>query len=128
MGADVVRTCTEGSIAPLQTVWRLDPTGVEEQGMCTLGFPRNLGGPVVSRPHHPDGGHPERTQPLAARARARRGTERRQARGGYRQAKATKRGGMGGGKSEHRVVLWKQGNPGPRETRWKEGAAETWHR
>jgi len=28
--------------------WRGGPTGVEEQGMSTLGFSRNLGGPAVS--------------------------------------------------------------------------------
>jgi hypothetical protein len=28
--------------------WRGGPTGVEEQGMSTMGFPRNLGDPVVS--------------------------------------------------------------------------------
>jgi hypothetical protein len=28
--------------------WRGGPTGVEEQGMCTAGFPRNLGDPAVS--------------------------------------------------------------------------------
>jgi hypothetical protein len=128
VGADVVRTVRKAASGRCNRSGGLDPTGVLEQGMGTLGFPRNVGGPVVSRPQHPDGGQPERTQPLAARVRARRGAERRQAQGGYRQAKATKRGGMDGGMSEQRVVLWKQGNPGPRETLWKEGAAEAWHR
>jgi hypothetical protein len=95
--------------------------------MCTLGFPRNVGAPVVSRPDDPDGATGI-TRSRAGRARARRGTERKQALGGYRQAKATKCGGTDGGQSEHRVVLQKRGNPGPRETPWKEGDVGSWDR
>ncbi len=39
----------------------------------------------------------------------------------YRQAKATKRGGMGGRKSESLIVPMKQGNSAPRETLWRKG-------
>ena len=95
--------------------------------MCTLGFPRNVGEPVVSRLDDP-GGATGMYRPQADRARARRGSERKQALGGYRQTKATKCGGTNGGQSEHRVVLWKRGNPGPRETPWKEGDAGSWNR
>ena len=95
--------------------------------MYTPGFPRNVGDPVVSSLKNPDGGH-RNTQPLVHRVRARRGAERKQAQGWYRQTKATKRGGTDGGKSEHRIVLLKRGNPGPRETPWKEGDAKSWNR
>ena len=95
--------------------------------MCTPGFPRNVGGPVVSCLEDPDGGH-RMTQPPARDARARRRAERKQAQDRYRQAKATKCGGTDGGKSEHRIVLWKRGNPDPWETPWKEGDAESWNR
>jgi hypothetical protein len=47
VGADVV-VAAEGSTEASRKAWRGGPTGVEEQGMCTVGFPRNLGGPAVS--------------------------------------------------------------------------------
>ena len=52
---------------------------------------------------------------LAADASDGRGNETRM-RPGYRRAKETKRGGMGGGDSERRIVPWKRGNrpQGPR--------------
>jgi hypothetical protein len=39
------------------------PPGSKEQGMCTLGFPRNVGDPVVSSLEDPDGA----TGPLSPR-------------------------------------------------------------
>jgi hypothetical protein len=128
VGADVVRILYgrqhRGAVIGLACSI---PPGSKEQGMCTPGFPRNVGDPAVSRLKDPDGGH-RMTQPLVHRARARRGAERKQAQGRYCQAKATKCGGMDGGKSEHRIVLLKRGNPAPWETPWKEGDAESWNR
>jgi len=49
VGADVVEM-TEGSIEAPNMAWRGDPAGVTEQGMRTMGFPRNLGGPAASAP------------------------------------------------------------------------------
>jgi hypothetical protein len=47
VGADAV---TEGGRQHrgAEMAWRQGPTGVEEQGMSAMGFPRNLRGPVVS--------------------------------------------------------------------------------
>ena len=56
-------------------------------------------------------------QPQAHGARARRRVERKQARGWYRQAKATKCGGRVDGKSEHCIVLMKRGNSTRRRPR-----------
>ncbi len=47
--------------------------------------------------------------------------------GWYRQAKATKRGGMGGEESERLIVPLKRGNHA-HETPWREGGAERWNR
>lgn len=61
--------------------WCQGPTGVVEQGMCTQGFSRNLGGPVVSR------------HGVAVPT-----------------GEATKPAGMGGRESERPIVPWKRGN------------------
>ena len=64
--------------------------------MHTEGFPRNLGGPLVSTGE-----------------------------AWYRRAKATERGGMGERESEYLIVPEKQGNP-PQGTLWREGGTELW--
>ena len=68
MGADVVRTVRKAASGRYNRSGGSDPTGVEEQGMGTPGFSRNVGGPVVSRLHHPDGGQPEFSAPGRPRA------------------------------------------------------------
>jgi len=75
--------------------WRVGPAGVGEQGRGTVGFPRNVGDPVVST-LDPERGNRSRAQKPLARGVARHaaGSEA-SVPGGYRQAKATKRGGMG---------------------------------
>jgi hypothetical protein len=90
--------------------WPTGPAGVEEQGTSTAGFPRNLGIPVVSTTRAGKG-QPAKKKPQARRPRE---AERRERPDGrtrsvasqswYRQAKATKRGGTGGGDSEHPIV------------------------
>ncbi len=70
----------EGSIGALYWSGVADSVGVIEPGTHTWGLPRNLGGPAD----------------LALVA--------------YRQAKETKRGGMGGRESERLVVPVKRGN------------------
>ena len=93
--------------------WRRGPAGVGEQGTFTevlqepgrplhlLGKPRREHRVTNSRPlADASGGH---------------GSEQR-VRPGYRQAKATKRGGTGDGESERLIVLMTRGNrpEGPR--------------
>ena len=70
----------EGSIGALYWSGVADPVGVIEQGTHAWGLPRNLGDPVD----------------LALVA--------------YRQAKETKRGGMGGRESERLIVPATRGN------------------
>ncbi len=60
--------------------------------------------------------------PGRAERSARHRTERIASAGWYRQAKATKRGGRDGRKSEHPIVPPKPGNH-PHGTRWREGGA-----
>ena len=47
MGADAL-VAAEGSTEAPRWPGAGGPTGVKEQGMCTAGFPRNLGDPAVS--------------------------------------------------------------------------------
>ena|SRR5271157_2820798 len=86
--------------------------GVGEQGTLTSGFPRNLGGPAVSSVDPGRRYRVTNSRP-AAGASGGRGSETRM-RPGYRpgtgRAKATKRGGTGGGESERPIVPPTQGN------------------
>src|SRR4051812_10301129 len=95
------------------TAWRRGPAGVGEQGTLTEvlqepGRPLRLLG--ESRREH----RVTNSRPVAG-ASGGHGSETRM-QPGYRQAKATKRGGTGGGDSERRIVPWKRGNrpEGPR--------------
>ncbi len=36
-----------GTVSARRKAWRAGPAGVEEQGIGTVGFPRNVGGPLV---------------------------------------------------------------------------------
>jgi hypothetical protein len=102
--------CTEGRIEPLQTVWRARSHRGLRAGHVHTGVPQERGRSRRLRSIKSGRGH-RRIGPLAHGARARRRAERKQARGRYRQTKATKYGETGDGKSEHRIVLLKQGNP-----------------
>ena len=75
--------------------------------MCATGTSRNLGGPDASEVN-PDGHRVTKPRPRRAGS-ARRGSEPG-ADFGTVKRKATKRDGMGGGESEHRVVPVKRGN------------------
>src|SRR3954465_2363409 len=93
--------------------WRRGPAGVGEQGTFTEvlqepGRPLHLLGKSRREPRVTN------SRPVAD-APGGRGSEQR-VRLGYRQAKATKCGGRGGGESERRVVPAKRGNrpEGPR--------------
>jgi hypothetical protein len=56
VGADVVRILYgRQHRAALDGLACSIPPGSEEQGMCTLGFRRNVGDPVVSGLYDPDG-------------------------------------------------------------------------
>jgi hypothetical protein len=112
-GADAVKGA-EGRVVAPQRPGAHDPAGVGEQGTLTSGFPRNLGGPAVfsaapGRRYRVTNSRP------AAGAPGGHGSETR-VRPGYRQAKATKRGGTGDGESERPIVLATRGNrpEGPR--------------
>ena len=89
------------------------PPGSKRQGTLT-GVPQEPGRPLhllgKSRREH----RVTNSRPVAG-APGGHGSERR-VRPGYRQAKATKRGGTGGGESERRIVPLKRGNrpEGPR--------------
>ena len=125
MSADVVRK-TEGRVDTLNVrAWRAELAGVEERGMHTGGFPRNLGDLLVSTPTDrvgPRWNSPGiEDRPLAVPRRARRVAAR------YQRVKATKRGGMGEQESEHSIVPWKRGNA-PERTPWREGDAGPWTR
>src|SRR5262249_20169555 len=78
------------------------------------GFPRNLGGPVAS-PANPGRSHRVTNSRPVAGAPGGHGTDPRVGRW-YRKAKATKRGGTGGGESERPVLPVTRGNrpEGPR--------------
>jgi hypothetical protein len=97
------------------------PTGVVEQGMCTLGSFQEPGRPGrlhgESRqgqpaPQTPGPSGPRRGPTGAASGRSTKASPP----AWYRQAKATKRGGTGGRESEHPIVPWKPGNS-PQRTR-----------
>jgi hypothetical protein len=111
-GADVVYL-TEGRVAAPQWPGARGPAGVGEQGTFTE-VPQEPGRPLhllgeFRREHRVTNSRP------AAGAPGGRGSEPR-VRPGYRPAKATKRGGTGGGESERRIVPLKRGNrpEGPR--------------
>src|ERR1700751_1603769 len=81
------------------------PTGVEEQGMSTLGFPRNLGDPVVSARYPARGGSREKQGPWPAVAALGHRRERStSAKSGTAKRRQTKCGGMGGRESERPTV------------------------
>jgi hypothetical protein len=112
-GADVVIR-TEGRVAAPRWPGACDPAGVGDQGTFTSGFPRNLGGPFVFSVD-PGGRYRVTNSRPVADASGGHGSETR-VRPGYRQAKATKRGGTGDGDSERLIVLMTRGNrpEGPR--------------
>jgi hypothetical protein len=117
-GADVVYS-TEGRVATPQWPGARDPAGVEEQGTLTgvlqePGRPHRLLG--KSRREH----RVTNSRPTAG-APGGRGSEPR-VRPGYRQAKATKRGGTGDGESEHLRCTDDAGEP-TRGTPPREGGA-----
>jgi hypothetical protein len=89
------------------------PPGSESRTR-SRGFPRNLGGPVVSAAN-PGGRYRVTNSRPVVGALDGRGSETR-VQPWYRQAKATKRGGRGGGESERLIVLLTRGNrpEGPR--------------
>ena len=104
---------------------REELAGVEERGMYTWGFPRNLGDLVVSVPTEREG-HPMKQPRLEERALAILGSEQRvPAR--YRCAKGTECSGMDDQESEPPVVPRKRGNA-PERTPWREGDAGSWTR
>ena len=111
-GADVFKL-TEGRVAAPQWPGVRDPAGVEEQGTLT-GVLQEPGRPLrllgKSRREH----RVTNSRPVAG-ALGGHGNETR-VRPGYRQAKATKRGGTGGGDSERFIVPTTRGNrpEGPR--------------
>jgi hypothetical protein len=112
VGADVVHL-TEGRVAAPQWPGARDPAGVEEQGTLTgvlqePGRPHRLLG-KSRREHRVTNSRP------AAGAPGGRGSELR-VQPGYRQAKATKRGGTGDGESERLILPLTRGNrpEGPR--------------
>jgi len=117
-GADVVYT-TEGRVAAPQRPGACDPAGVEEQGTLTR-VPQEPGRPLrllgKSRREH----RVTNSRPVAG-ASGGHGSEQR-VRPGYRQAKATKRGGTGDGESERFIVTDEAGEP-TRGTPWREGGA-----
>src|SRR5262245_14856125 len=78
------------------------------------GFPRNLGGPVASTASPGRRYRVTNSRPVAV-ALDSHGNEIR-VQPWYRQAKETKRGGMGGGESERLILPWTRGNrpEGPR--------------
>ena len=111
-GADVVHS-TEGRVAAPQWPGVRDPAGVEEQGPLT-GVLQEPGRPLrllgkSRREHRVTNSRP------AAGAPGGHGSEPR-VRPGYRQAKATERGGTGDGESERPILPWTRGNrpEGPR--------------
>jgi hypothetical protein len=94
-------------------------------------FRRNLGDPALSSSRN--GGRDDSGNNDPARAGSDRtrgspaGDTKDRTRTGYRQAKATKRGGKGRRKSEPPMVPKKVGNSTTR-TQWREGAAEAENR
>jgi hypothetical protein len=112
-GADVVYS-TEGRVAAPQWPGACDPAGVGEQGTLTGGFSRNLGGPAVFSVNP---GRSDRVTNSRLVAGAPGGYESEtRVQPGYRHAKATKRGGMGGWDSERPILPVTRGNrpEGPR--------------
>ena len=99
----------------------IGPAGVEEQGIGTIGFPRNVGDPVVSTLIIGSGRCLTQTSrpPVGVGPCGRYEGRRKE---WYRQAKETKCGGMSGRESEHVTVPRKAGNR-PNGTRWREGRA-----
>ena len=87
----------------------VDPTGVQEHGIDTTGFSRNLGDPAVPPPQTLAWSCQTLKLQGPRSASGRKGAKT-DARGGYRQAKETKRGETGGRRSEHLIVPTKQAN------------------
>jgi hypothetical protein len=99
-GSEKSRACTQGVLQEPERSCRLRIYTGPERG-------NRHSKPLAYRPAlRPDGRYETATQ------------------GWYRQAKETKCGGMGGRKSEHPTVPWKQGNSSQR-TLWREGDAES---
>ena len=111
-GADVLKA-TEGRVAAPQWPGVRDPAGVREQDTFTR-VPQEPGRPsrLLGKPRRE---HRVTNSRPAAGALGDRGSEPR-VRPGYRQAKATKRGGTGDRESERLILPWTRGNrpEGPR--------------
>ena len=112
-GADVVNV-TEGRVATPQWPGVRGPAGVGEQGTLTYGPPRNLGGPAI--PSVSPGGRYRVTNSRPVVAAPGGGGSETRVRPGYRQVKATKRGGTEGWESERFILPLTRGNrpEGPR--------------
>jgi hypothetical protein len=111
-GADVVQL-TEGRVTTPQWPGAVVPPGSESRARSRRS-PGNLGGPAISsvspgRRYRVTNSRPGVAAPGGG------GSETR-VQPGYRQVKATKRGGRDGGESERRVVPLRRGNrpEGPR--------------
>lgn len=97
------------------------PGGVREQGERTLGFPRNLGGTVVSVSYNEQPAGAGRSIPRPADARVHRPTgsnlwtEER-----YRVARETGASGKNDSGQSISIVPTKQGNP-PQGSLWRDG-------
>jgi hypothetical protein len=89
------------------------PASVRTCANGQLRFPRNLGDPVVSSANSRLEIPGDQLQASAVHSAAEERTYRVQPR--YRQAKATKRGGMGGGKSQHPRSTDEAGELAPRD-------------
>ena len=104
---------------------REELAGVEERGMLTWGFPRNLGDLIASAPTDREG-HPMEQPRPEDRALAVLGSEARVP-VRYRCVKGTKRRGTDEQESEHPTLPSKRGNA-PERTPWREGDAGSWTR
>ena len=89
------------------------PASVRTRADGQLRFPRNLGDPVVSSANSRLEIPGDQLQASAAHSPAEERNERVRPR--YRQAKATKRGGMGGRKSQHPHITAEAGELVPRD-------------
>lgn len=123
--ADTVKK-VEGNTEALYRPGVEGPPGSESRAR-TPGFPRNLGGPDASPKSIPGGDLGDSIPQARARCASRPRESEGGALQGYRQAKATERGGKGVGKSEPSIVPGKPGNR-PHGTRWREGTARAWNR
>ena len=115
--ADTVKK-VEGNTEALYGPGAKAPPGSESRAR-TPGFPRNLGGPDASPKSIPGGDLGDSIPQARGRCASRPRESEGGAPQGYRQAKATERGGKGVGKSEPSIVPGKPGNR-PHGTRWRE--------